>query len=349
MAAPTYDLPSSWDLSLLAQEYIAPMTLAGDPIFKYCPIITKNTDTIEWEQPDNYFGLMQARGVDGPFNTIQKAGEKRYLMSPGYYGESVFISERDITTRRQLGNYNEPEALASQIARQTMFLTTRMVQRFAASVWALFGTGSYTVTDSNGTTTVSDTVTLTTTTFSSWENAGATPLKDLRSVTPMAKGKGCLFNSKAVCFINESTKNDLLNNAASTDLGGKLVYQTGAAVNVTDIGQVNGVLNGADLPTVVSWDGGYFANKAAANSGDFSQFTTYIPNKTAIIIGYRPTGEPLANLVQTRNAQNANGLPGIYMDAIMATKPPFTPTVYSGVNFGIEFLYPSNIILATWT
>jgi len=344
-------LPSNADLSLVAQE-MTPLLAANDPIFQFCPITSDAVDTIEWEQEDNYFGLLEPRGLNSAFNSIKRVGAKRYALVPGYYGEHYPIDERDITQRRSIGQFGEPEPVAQMVMRATRILTHRMINRMANAVWTLFATGSYTTTDRDGNLLYTDNIlsSMTTRRFSTWATlASATPLQDFRNLKPLQRGKGCLFNGKAVAFMNTTTSKNLLNNANNSDLAGRIVYPVGGGgggVNSTDIPQMNSILNNADLPQIVEWDGGYFANQAAANSGDFSQWTTHIPDNKVVIVGFRPTQEPIAKIVQTRNAQNAAAAAGMYLDAVMPHNPPYAPNVYSGVNFGIATYYPSNIVIA---
>ncbi|NBW18091.1 MAG: hypothetical protein EBR82_59970 [Caulobacteraceae bacterium] len=347
----TYSLPTNADLTSVAQEFIAPLTM-NDPIFKYCPVTSKNVDTIEWEQEDNYFGIMQPRSLNTKFPSIKRVGGKRWSLVPGYYGEHYPVDERDITTRRPYGAWGEAEEVAAQVTRGVKMLTSNMVNRMAKAAWDLFANGTYSVTDATGATIYTDSITLTTRAFSQWSSASAgTPLRDFRTLKPLQRGKGCLFNKMSVAFMNTTTSQYMLNNTNTSDLGGRLIYPglAGGGVNVTSVEDVNRVLGGQDLPQIVEWDGGYFATQAAAQSGDFSQFTTFIPDNKIVIVGFRPTNEPLAQVIQTRNGQNPNASPGIYIDAINPTEPPFAPNVYSGVNFGVAFYYPSNIVVATIT
>jgi hypothetical protein len=344
-------LPSNADLSFVAQEMM-PLLTASDPIFQFCPITTDNVDTIEWEQEDNFFGLMEPRSLNGAFNSIKRIGAKRYALVPGYYGEHYPIDERDITQRRILGEFGEPEPTAAMVLRATRLLTHRAINRMANAAWALFSAGSYTTIDRDGNTLYTDSIlsSMTQTRFSTWATlASATPLQDFRNLKPLARGKGCEFNGKAVAFMNTTTSKNLLNNSNNSDLAGRIVYPVGSGgggVNATDLPQLNSILSNADLPQIVEWDGGYFATQSAANSGNYLNWTLHIPDNKVIIIGFRPTREPIAKVIQTRNAQNAAASAGLYLDAVMPQNPPYAPNVYSGVNFGIATYYPSNIVIA---
>ncbi|NBW15431.1 MAG: hypothetical protein EBR82_46295 [Caulobacteraceae bacterium] len=294
----TYSLPSNADLSIIAQEYVAPMTMI-DPLFAegFCAVTNENVDLIEWEQEDNYFDLMQPRSLNSEFPSIRRVGLKRYLLAPCYYGEHFPIDERDIVTRRVYGSFGMAEEAAAQIQRGVRTLTTRLVNRMTAAAWNLFATGTYTATDNTGATIYTDSVTLTSQRFSTWSSlSAATPLADFRGLMPLARGKGCLFNQKAVAFMNSTTLNNLLNNRNTSDLAGKLIYPggNGGGINATNINDVNNIFGGGDLPQIRMYDGGYFPSITAAGSGDYRQFTTYIPDNKVVIVGYRPTREPLA-------------------------------------------------------
>src|SRR5438552_14220260 len=66
---------------------------------KLFPPVSRNTFHVRWIQRDNYYGLMQMRGVDGAPPRVQRLGQNTFTYEPGVYGEHISITEREILTR----------------------------------------------------------------------------------------------------------------------------------------------------------------------------------------------------------------------------------------------------------
>src|SRR4051812_1800975 len=84
-------------------EVIAPIIAAKKAetrkIFEILPIETVNAADITWEQMDNYGGLQNLRGANGPPAAIKRVGSKRYMYEPGYYGDFATIDESELVRR----------------------------------------------------------------------------------------------------------------------------------------------------------------------------------------------------------------------------------------------------------
>src|SRR5687768_13003297 len=103
---PTYAYPTNAEIRKVAQEK-QPELLLQDPIFKHFPPVNKNASTVIWDQMDNYVGLQQVRGINGEFSRVTKTGAKRYVMTPGYYGEYEGLDEQMLTEMRPLGTMGD--------------------------------------------------------------------------------------------------------------------------------------------------------------------------------------------------------------------------------------------------
>jgi hypothetical protein len=127
----------------------------------------------------------------------------------------------------------------------------------------------------------------------------------------------------------------MLNNSNSADLGGK---RTGGNGTINNLGVLNEILTGDDLPKVGVWDQGYY--------DDNGNFQLDLPTGTIIIEGQRQTGTPIGQFGLTRNANNPDASPGPYMRVIDRGENtvPRTVEVHDGHNGAPYVLFPSALI-----
>jgi Phage major capsid protein E len=336
MAFATFTFPSSAELIAIEQEKVPRLT-EDDPIFRHFPMRSVDANLLLWEQLDNYTGLQQLRGLNGDPPRIKKTGMKRYKMEPGVYGEFEDIDEAELTERRSMGTFGQPIDLTELVTLAQDKLLSRRLDRIRAILWTLLSTGTFSVaTAEPGGIAHTDSYTTQTYDASDWNTvATATPLADLRAIKLLARGKGVSFGAGAEAFMNQKTANVMLNNTNAADLGGR--RQNGLST-INNMGEVNQLLMGDGLPSVVPWDEGYLDDAGA--------FVPFIPDNVVVVVGKRVSGTSLGEFRFTRNANNPDLGPGPYTRVIDQGErtTPRTIQVHDGFNGGVVLYFPGGVV-----
>lgn len=332
-----YIYPPLVALEQVAQD-LTPRLIADRPIFDILPMVNKDTHLLEWEQMDNYIGVQQARGLDGEPPRVKKVGFKQYLMSPGVYGEHVDFNETELTAVRQIGSFDSPLDLTDRVAQAQIQLKQRELDRIEQIGWLLLASGTFSVAGPNGSILHQDTFAMQTFTapVGYATTATATPFADLRAIKLLHRGRSVSFGAGATLYVNQTTLNNILNNANPQDLFGRRV--TGL-VTINNVGDLNRLLAGDDLPQIAVYDEGYI--------DDNGTFQLYIPVNKAILVGKRPAGQTIGQYVMTRNANNPNTAPGPYVKVVDNgdRAVPRRIEVHAGHNGGPVLFYAGSIVV----
>lgn len=334
----TYVYPSNTELQAVEQEKLTVLT-ADDPIFEILPMVDVDAHQLLWEQKDNYVGLQQIRGLNGQPGSVNKVGAKRYRVEPGVYGEFATINEEDLTARRQWGSWAAPVDISDLVMEAQDQLLSRRLDRIKYIGWTLITTGTFSVSNADGSVAHTDVFSLQTYNASTWATgSSATPLADFRAAALLGRGRGVQFNNQARAYMNATTANALFSNTNDADLYGKRVN---GLANALGLGDTNEVLLKENLPRVEIYEGGYLDVNGT--------FQLFIPDNVVAIVGARPGGQLLGDYAMTRNASNPNLAPGPYTAVIDSAethgRPPRTIEVHDGHNGGPRLYFPSAIII----
>lgn len=334
MATPNYVYPSVQALEQIEQDLL-PVLQPVDPIFDFFPIEETMDDVLRWEQLDNFRGLQQIRGLEGEFQHVARVGAKGYLMEPGVYGEDSTLGERELTKRRKWGSFTDRLDVSDQILEINNDLITREFNRIRQILWTLASTGTFSVSNADGTVVQTDAFPLQTFTASiGWgTKVTAIPLSDLRSVKLLGRGHSVDFGSKARAIGNQTTVNNLLGNLNANDLFGKR-GPNGSTFN--SLTNDNTILLENGLPQVEAFDDGYY--------DDNNAFQLFIPNNVLVVFGVRPNNRPVGKYRKTYNANTDK--PGSFM-TLKDTKGETVRriTVGRGHNGGPVIQFPSAIVI----
>ncbi len=329
--------PTSLELSTIEQKK-SPFLLT-DMMFKdIFPVRSKNAHLVEWEQRDNYTGLMAVRGLDGAPPRVKSKGSNRFSMEPGVYGEHMIVSEREVTTRAAFGTLNQPIDVTDLTMDRSEQLMHRMVARMLKIGWDLLLYGRFSVLAENGAVVHTDSYrqTVYRPTVPWTTPATSTPLADFRAIKLLARGTSSSFGAQAKAKMNQVTANYLLSNTNANDLAGK---RTSGLSTVLSIADANVILAGEDLPQIEIYDEGY--------QDDTDTFVPFIPNGYMEIVGKRASGVPVGQWTMTRNANNPGMAPGVYYVVTPGAKPGEPPLqIDRGFNGGIELHYPGSLVTA---
>jgi len=339
--AQTVTFPSSSELMLIQQSLLPSLT-EDDLIFRLFPIENRDTALVEWEQKDNYTGLMQIRGLDGEPPSIPNIQYKKYRMEPGAYGEFAPVNELEMTVRRAPGTFNQPINLDDIVVTRTEQLLQRRLDRIRWILWTLAISGTFTVPGVNGQVLHAGSFAIQTMTASpAWTTvATSTPLADLRTLITLFAGTSTTFGTGSRLIMNRLTFNQMIANTNANDLGGR---RAAAGQTVNSLNDINSILLANDIPTIEIYDRGYIP--------DGGTWTRFIPNGKVVVIGERPNGETVGEFQMTRNANNPDFAPGPYTfvnDSLDGGHPvPRKIRVDDGFNGGPAIFFPGAVIVLT--
>ena len=262
------------------------------------PPINSNTFFVRWSQKDNYYGLMQMRGLDGAPPMVKRLGTTTFVYEPGVYGEHVLITERELLTRAIPGQPDIAIPIDDMVMDADMQLVQRMDDRMEANVWTLLTTGTLTIAlpGPQGTNSYADSYTTQTYTAAiPWAtSATATPIANLQSIQQLQVGRGVNFGAGAVAYMNQYTANLLLNNGNASDYGGRRT-QFGATIN--NLGAASDYFQAQNLPRIAVYDAGYqLAPLSGVETSPSTQFHKFIPDHTVVVVGQRRGERPAGRL-----------------------------------------------------
>lgn len=330
-------IPSALDLKAVEQDLL-PRLVAQRPIFDFFPMENDDDYLLSWEQKDNYIGLQQLRGLNGAPPNVKRTGSKRYIATPGVYGEFALIDESELTRRRQFGTLDQLINVSDLVADVQMDLLQRRLDRVEMIGWTLMATGTFSIATFTGVTAHTDTYSIQTFSASvSWgTSATATPLADLRSVKLLARGHSVQFDASAKMYMNSTTANKLYSNTNNADLYGR---RTAGLGTFNSPGQINQLFTGDNLPQIVEYDMGYI--------DDTNTFQLYIPTNKVIVVGTRPNNQPVGAYRFTRNANNAGLAAGPYTKVVDRGENdvPRSIEVHDGHTGGPVVYYPSAVVV----
>ena len=326
--------PTNAELTQIAQDKI-PALVADRPIFEILPMATSDEFILLWEQKDNFQGLQQIRGINGAPGKVAQVGGNQFIVQPGIYGEFKAIDEQMVLTRRPWGTFGAAVNIADLILDAQEHLLQRRLDRIELIGWNVLQ-GTYSVAGPNGAVMATDSYTTQTfTAGTGWSTvADATPLTDFRSVKLKHRGHSVSFGATAKAFMNQVTFNSLINNTNTDDLFGR--RQDGLST-INNVGDVNHLLAGDDLPQIAIYDEGYLDDSAA--------FQPFIPDNKVLVVGKRPAGQFIGEYRMTRNINNPDLAPGAYSRVIIEDHVPPTIEVHDGHSGGPVLWYPSAIVV----
>lgn len=340
MSTLNYEYPTTRELIEINAEKIPNLT-RNRPTFALFPITESNYWTLEWEIKDNWRGFQQLRGLNGEPSYVKLVGKKAYSAEPGVYGEYMTLDEKMMTLRARDAQSGEPVSLDDLVTERQDYLNNREIDLIEYIHWKAMLDGQFTFAGPTGAV-YGDQFPIQTAAFSDWSDlANATPLADLMALKLLASGKSINFGAGAQLFGNMVTISYLLRNRNANDLGGQLAVSSGGVKPVKSLSEINTILANHDLPSIVEYDEGYFAEPSGT-------FTKWIPNDVVSIVGQRTNGDRLGEYRMVRNMQNENGAPGRYEKVIdRIDRVPRTIEVHRGHNGGLVIFYGSCIVKAT--
>ncbi len=339
----TYLYPEASELREIGPNLVAEAT-ANDILFKIMPIRSVNAGIIRWSLEDDQYGLQQLRGLDGAPVHVTPLGKVDYASEPGYFGEYMTITERELTERGGSIVGESVVDVNDLVASKYRQLVAREIARFRQIGWTLLSTGTFSISGKGSTLTHTDTFALQTLAGSDWSTvATATPLADFRAVQQKGSEFGTTFGSASMAIMNRVTANRLFGNTNAADLGGRRTMGGGT---VSSLDETNRIAMAEDLPHIEVYDQGY--------KNDSGTFTKFIADDKVVFVGLRNDGDRIAEYRMTRNIANPGGAPGSYeflkdyAAGINAPREvPGRIEIHRGHNGGPVIYRPKSIVVAS--
>jgi hypothetical protein len=291
-------MPERAELIEIGKVVMDRLTTEGNPLFQHMPVKTTNEDKIIFEQEADTLGMQHARAVSGPSHRVQSLDAKRVTVDPFACGDHMFVTEEEIKSRRQLGTFGAQANITDITLKKQNQLIHREVSRILYTGWTMLGEGAVSNIAPDGQTVWTDQFPvndyLITIPWSTY--ASATPIKDLRLMRNLQRGKGVKFDSTAVMYVNQDVANDLQNNRNPDDLWG---IRQGGGNTVNGLKGINQVLAEENLPTLVIMDDGYKTTPTTE--------VQFLPYKRIVVCGKRQDAEAMAEYRMTFNPSTGSG------------------------------------------
>ena len=340
--------PTSVVLEKIDQDLLPVLTM-DDPLFTMFPMVEKDAALVQWEQQDNYQGLMQLRGFNNPSPRVPATGWNKYMMQPGVYGEYEPIDEQEITTRRAPGQLGLPISIDDLVTERQTKLLTRQINRQRYIGWQLLSTGDYSIALPNGAIGVQDSYAPQTFVSSvTWDtHATAVPLGDFRGVQIKHRGHSIRLGSDATAYMNRITFNHMIANTNSADLFGR---RTTGLQTIEGVKAYNELAMKDDLPQVEIYDEGWLGDGLGGSTA--GAFSSFIPPGVVVVCGQRTNKATIGQFQLTYNAVRADrgSAPYVYVwdSAVQGGgRPPRLIEVHRGFNGGYSVLYPTSVVVMT--
>ncbi len=344
VTTPSFVYPTNMELTQIDQDFL-PVLSQSNPIFELFPLKERDASVLKWEQRDNYLGLMQARGQQGEYPSIQSVAINAFELTPGRYGEHALIMGKEIEDRRGFGQVNAPIDVRDIVVERLEQTATRHFNLMSYICWTLITSGYYSIVGPNNAVVKRDAVIVQN--FDSVVNGGSywstasssTPLADFRAVQLFHRGHSIAFNSSSTAWMNLKTKNYMLSNTNTADLFGR---RNAGLETIEGVDALNtAVLMKDDLPKVTVYDEGY---KDSNNV-----FQPFIPDGIVVLMGKRLNGAALGEFTFTRNADNGSSSAPLVKVVEKGTTPnsppPMAIEVYRGFNGGPRLFYGNAIVV----
>lgn len=299
--ADVFNLSQNYEIDLIVAEYMADV-MDGDPLLELLPLAYQDTDQVVWEQPENGYGLLSLRGLNGEPDVAPVTGFRRYAMAPGYYGERVVIDETEMTRARQPGTPNEAVDHEWLIGWRMQQETVKAFNQVRNIIANLLLYGKFLNRKANGAITHADSIagynSLSPAAGWAASPSTATPVDDLLGwKNTLQTGTSSRFGKESRLLMQTATLNDLF---ATTQL--RTLFKIEYGNTPLGLDGVNTILAGFELPQIVVYDEGYFPT--AADAANRTNFQRFLPPKAVIWAGARPRGQTLGQFYFTRNLVN---------------------------------------------
>lgn len=331
-----FTYPNSVELREIEQDKL-PRSLELSPIFRYFPQVGVDSHLLEWTQRDTYGGMQQLRGLNGQPPRVATVGERKFIFTPGAYGEHMAIDEIEMTTRARSTAINTPIPIDDLVIRRQDQLLVRRQNRIEWLCWQLFLNGHFIAHDTRGV--IMHRGAYAVQRFTApvpWSlRDTATPLEDVSNAKLMFRGTGTDGGPRSRLLMNSTTAAHFTRNRNAADMGSR---RGAIGPNILSVNGANEILVGEGSPTIEVYDGGY--------RDAFGNWVTYIPDGKVAYVGVLNNGETHGEFRFTRNINSIGAAPQPYVKVIdKQNQVPREIECHDGFNGGPVIFYPGGIII----
>lgn len=292
----TFPLTTNFEISDIVRDYMN-WAIKDDPIMKLMPLIFQDKYKVVWEQPDNYYGLMPLRGINGTPDILLTPGAKRFAVDPGYYGSYDLIDEEKMDKERQLGTANDLRVFETLVNDAAQNQAVAFMNRVRLLICTLLTTGEFKIESRGGAKVHQYKVTdyNLVSAATAWSNTSSgKPISDLMTMrdtlnlgTSSDFGEGSKMYMSPV-LITTILKTDQLMTTIKNSYGATPPGLPG----------LNQILKSWGLGEIVPYGESYSATAGAARSAH----TRFLGSTKFIWVAKRPEDQPFGNFVMTKNS-----------------------------------------------
>lgn len=294
----TFPITQNFSITDIVRDYMN-WAVKDDPIMKLMPLAFQDAYKVVWEQPDNYYGLMPLRGINGTPDVLLTPGSKRYAVDPGYYGSFDLIDEEKMDKERELGTANDARIFETLVNDAAQNQAVAFMNRVRLLICTLLTTGEFKIESRGGAKVHQYKVTdyNLASAATAWSNTSAgKPINDLMTIrdtlnlgTSSDFGEGSKMYMSPV-LVTVMLKTDQIQSTLKNNYGATLM----------GLPALNQALKAYGLGEIVPYGESYATTAGAARSAH----TRFLGSTKFIWVAKRPEGQPFGEFVMTKNSIN---------------------------------------------
>jgi len=362
-----------------------------DPFAEAFPLAYRDAFLIKWDQKGDPYGLLPQAALDSPPVLMQMPGIQTFEMVPGVYRGYTQIKESDLTVQREPGTMAEPINVPNRLSDVMLYFSEMFGNRLFKAYADLGVNGQINNVSTDGVQHTYQIQNYQKLSVSAWLSSPttATPIDDLRAAaTSLNKGTSTRFGMKSKLMMTDEAVNALLatsqiRNSFRSAYGASFLapydnaQKNGAQPPINGDQSLNKLFIGMGLPEIIPWNNGYYPGFTDVTSAAYpnkSLFTKFLPNTSAVWIGYRPKKQQLGQMTLCRHigieqggtseanydvigVDNESSIAGefggigkgIYVKVHYNNRQPNGYDFEFGANFGPEVWYADAMASINWS
>jgi hypothetical protein len=299
-----YRIPSNVSLDQVTQEYfVEHEKFIGEKILPFTPSFAQR---VQWDERDNERGMTGAHQLGTEPRIVGRRGSKLREYDPIYFKETDVIREDELLRARQLGTLGGVVDLSELMGRTIRVREDKNFIRAEFLRWQALR-GEIHVHENGVNVDETFPIQIYNVTTGWDDRANAKPLRDMNAVKLLFRGTGASAKG-AIAYCNQFTLNLLLENANQNDIQG--FRSQNFLSTAFSIDELNRIQSARGLPTFEAYDEGYI--------DDDDEFQTFLEDGEVIVIGKRPAGQVVGDLVMTASLhREERGMPAPGMFTIV--------------------------------
>lgn len=305
-----FRFPTNVALDKVTQEYfIEHDKFIGEKILPFEPVWVQR---VQWDERDNERGMTSAHQLGTDPRIGNRRGSKLREYNPIFFKETDVIREDELLRARQFATLGGVVDMSELIGRAVRVREDKNFIRAEKLRWDALG-GAIHIAE-NGVRVDETFPVQTYDAITDWDDrANAKPLRDGNAVKLMFRGTGASAKG-AIGYLNQTTLNWMLENQNDNDLRG---FRAQNFLSLAfSLEELNRIQQARGLHTYELYDEGYI--------DDDGNFQTFIPDGVVRVIGKRPAGQTVGDVVMTpslHRIEKGMPAPGMFSIVEMNDRP----------------------------